>query len=134
VCFEGLGCDLDPERALMRALTEAVQSHTAVLVGARDAFEGEPRPISSARFIERLLAPTELEAFDPGPGIPDDLGELLLIALDRLRAAGFEHCVVVDLTRPDLNVPVVRVLVPGAAGPWGETTRRPPLRLLRRLR
>ena len=50
-----------------------------------------------------------------------------------LRSAGFRHCVCVELTRPDLGVPVVRVLVPGAAGPYGHTTRRPPLRLLRHL-
>ena len=37
--FEGLGCDLDAERAVTRAITEAGQSHTVFLVGARDAFE-----------------------------------------------------------------------------------------------
>jgi ribosomal protein S12 methylthiotransferase accessory factor len=131
--FEGLGCDLDAERALIAAVSEAAQSHTAVLVGARDFFEGQAPPASRSRFIEWLLAPTEVQPFKPSEGLPDGLADLLGIVVGQLRAAGFLHCVVVELTRPDLDVPVVRVLLPGAAGPWGETTRRPPERLLRRL-
>src|SRR5581483_10595381 len=37
--FVGFGADLDGENALMRAVTEAVQAHTALLVGARETFE-----------------------------------------------------------------------------------------------
>ncbi|MGH9206265.1 MAG: YcaO-like family protein, partial [Acidimicrobiales bacterium] len=33
--------------------------------------------------------------------------------LDRLRAAGLEEALVVDLTRPEWQLPVVRVIVPG---------------------
>ena len=134
VRFEGLGCDLDPERALIRALSEAGQSHTAVLVGARDAFEGNREEMSTARFLERLLTRTVVEPFAGRARPPDDLTERLRIVLERLAKAGFRHCVMVELTRADLQVPVVRVLVPGAAGPVGETTRRPSLRLLRGLR
>jgi ribosomal protein S12 methylthiotransferase accessory factor len=33
--------------------------------------------------------------------------------VNRLVASGFPHVVAVDLTRPDLNIPVVRSVVPG---------------------
>lgn len=132
--FEGFGCDLDPTHALERAVCEAVQSHTAVLLGARESFEGgEALAPSAARLFEWLLAPCAHVDFEAGDGAPEDLEVRLEIVLEALRSAGFRHCVCVELTRPDLGVPVVRVLVPGAAGPYGHTTRRPPLRLLRHL-
>lgn len=129
--FEGLGADLEPEVALMRALTEAVQAHTVVLVGARDTFEGgTPVALGLRRLLERLGAGVRTVPFAPEPGAPPDLAARLELVLGRLRAAGFEHCVVIELTRADLGVPVVRVLLAGAAGPYGETARRPGLRLL----
>jgi ribosomal protein S12 methylthiotransferase accessory factor len=33
--------------------------------------------------------------------------------LKRLRAAGLEHAVVVDLTKPEFCLPVARVIIPG---------------------
>jgi ribosomal protein S12 methylthiotransferase accessory factor len=36
--------------------------------------------------------------------------------LDRLRGAGVEQAILVDLTRPDVAVPVVRMVVPGLEG------------------
>jgi ribosomal protein S12 methylthiotransferase accessory factor YcaO len=36
--------------------------------------------------------------------------------LDRLRAAGVSRAILVDLTRPDVLVPVVRMVVPGLEG------------------
>ena len=36
--------------------------------------------------------------------------------LDRLRAAGIRQAILVDLTRPDLGVPIVRMVVPGLEG------------------
>jgi ribosomal protein S12 methylthiotransferase accessory factor YcaO len=36
--------------------------------------------------------------------------------LDRVRGAGMKEVVVVDLTREDVRVPVMRVIVPGLAG------------------
>jgi YcaO-like protein with predicted kinase domain len=132
--FEGFGCDLEATQALQRAVCEAVQSHTAVLLGARESFEGGEAPApSAARLFEWLLAPCERIEFDAGPAAPDDLHARLEIVLGALRSAGFPHCVAVELTRADLGIPVVRVLVPGAAGLYGHTTRRPAPRLLRHL-
>ena len=132
--FEGFGCDLDPAHALQRAVCEAVQSHTAVLLGARESFEGgETLVPSAARLFEWLLAASDRVQFAAGDAAPDDLEARLEIVLQRLRSAGFAHCACVELTRPDLGVPVVRILIPGAAGLYGHTSRRPPPRLLRHL-
>lgn len=135
VSFEGLGADLDPARALLRALQEAAQAHTSVLVGARDAFEQwTPGRLGVNRMIEWLTAPASVQPLAPSAEpLPSDLAARLRVVLARLREAGFAHCVVVELTRPDLGVPVVRVLLAGASGPYGETTRRPSRRLLRTL-
>ncbi len=134
--FAGYGADLDPSRAVFRAVTEAVQAHSVVNLGARDSFEGLREVPAPAAMLERqldlyrpaTLAPFPLEA----PGF-DELKAELDAVCARLERAGFAHCLVAELTRPDLEVPVVRVLVPGLAGPYGATQRRPSARLQRRL-
>ena len=48
---------------------------------------------------------------------PDHAGETfdddIAWELDRLRAAGLEQVIAIDLTRPELGIPVVRVVIPG---------------------
>jgi YcaO-like protein with predicted kinase domain len=132
--FGGYGCDLDPTRAVLRAITEAVQSHTVVAVSARDTFEGtRPLPDRATRLRRNLqvLHATNFVEFDADSlAVSDDLLANLNTLLGRVSAAGFEHCVVVDLARDDIEVPVARVLVPGLAGPYGFSSRRPNVRLL----
>lgn len=134
--FAGFGCDIAPRRAVFRAITEAVQSHSIVSLGARDTFEGtRPLPDRNARLRRRLdvLQPRSLVPFsheDPGSG---DLWRDLQTIVQRLAAVGLDRCIVVGLTREDLDIPVVRVLVPGLEGPYGSSSRRPGPRLLRRL-
>ena len=136
VAFGGYGADVDPAKALFRAVTEAVQSHTGTVLGARDAFEGERATSDRAAALARHVAVLYPDLPVPLPESPTssrDLHQELWDVVGRLRATGFEHCVVVDLAREDLGVPVVRVLVPGLAPPYGESTRRPSPRLLRRI-
>ena len=47
----------------------------------------------------------------------DTLDEDVAWELDRLRSAGIDRVVVVDLTRPEFGLPVVRVVIPGLEGP-----------------
>jgi ribosomal protein S12 methylthiotransferase accessory factor len=134
VLFAGLGADLDPVVAVLRAVSEAVQAHTGELVGARDAFEGDTaRGPGRERALRWLSTRSRVVPFPSAAPPPDDVRGRLALVLDRLRAAGFTLCPVVDLTREDLGVPVVRVLLAGAAGPYPETARRPAARLLRAL-
>ncbi len=136
IAFAGYGADLDPARAVFRAVTEAVQSHTGAVLGARDTFEGEGVTSERTAMLLRhvsILCPDTLDPFPDTAAGSADLYADLREVLARLRRSGLENCVVVNLTRADLGIPVVRVLVPGLAPPYGESTRRPGLRLLRNL-
>lgn len=137
ITFAGYGANLNSEVALIRAITEAAQSHTGVTLAARDSFEGlRPIPERSAMLLRRIavLYPRETLYFSSGMTVPFvDLYEELQEILKRLRSIGCRHCLVTDLTREDLGLPVVRVLVPGLAPPYGDSVRRPSERLLRTL-
>jgi YcaO-like protein with predicted kinase domain len=131
--FAGYGADLDPARAVFRALTESAQSHTGVVLGARDEFEGmRPVPLRPAmlrRRAEILYGDARLP-FPVGAGGGRDLTANIQEVLRRLRACGISRCLVTELTRHDLGVPVVRVLIPGLAGPYPDSAQAPVLRLL----
>jgi len=133
--FSGWGTDLDPCRAVLRAITEAVQGRVLVMQGARDTFEGG-QTIERAWTLHRLVEfyhPTRLHPFDAaGSRSSGDLLQDLQEVCQRVARAGFTRCIVADLTRPDLQVPVVRVIVPGMSGPL-RYGLRPSWRLLRRL-
>ena len=47
----------------------------------------------------------------------DSLDEDVTWALERLRAVGIRQVIAVDLTKPELGLPVVRVVIPGLEGP-----------------
>src|SRR5688572_13855150 len=118
----GAGCHPVRSIALLRALTEAAQARNTYIAGARDDY---PAQLYSAAwrarrrtFCRRLLASaqprrlfTEVPNFE-SPSIEDDLRWMLA----RLRAAGIDQVVVVDLTREAIGVPVARVIVPGLEG------------------
>lgn len=118
--FLGWGTDLEPRRAVLRAVTEAVQSRAIMTQGARDTFEGgqtSERPWTLRRRLDfdHARAVHPLDAGKRGSS-GDLLGDLEEVCR-RLTKAGFQRCIVADLTRADLQVPVVRVIVPGMDGP-----------------
>jgi ribosomal protein S12 methylthiotransferase accessory factor len=135
--FHGYGASLEPGRAVIRAVTEAVQTHTAYFLGSRDGYEsgphvGDQRLLESRMWLDSPVQPWPHRT--SGPVVPDgDLLTELYRLVDCLRACGFRRCVVVDLMNAHLSVPVVRVLVPGLAYAYGMSRRRPPVRLLRQL-
>lgn len=115
--FRGYGCHPSRAIAAMRALTEAVQSRLTYISGSRDDL-----------FLERYRALQRNEsrglyAEDVAPGgrpfsetptlehptFDEDLRDVL----SRLRAVGLDEVVAFDLTRADVGVPVVKMLVPG---------------------
>ena len=114
----GMGCHPVREVALLRALTEAAQSRLTFIAGSRDdSGRDKYRMARDQEGIERTRAEIAREGIRPFSSAPtfvretfeEDLGFLL----DRLRAVGVPQAIVVDLTRPELGVPVVRVIVPG---------------------
>jgi YcaO-like protein with predicted kinase domain len=117
--YQGFGAHLVPEIAIARAITEAAQTRLTYIAGGRDDFF----PVDYARATdpellagiwERLAAPCDAPvAFDDLSRTETrSLGEDLEILVERLASA---HVIAVDLTHPDLGVPVVKVIVPGRA-------------------
>jgi ribosomal protein S12 methylthiotransferase accessory factor len=118
--FFGYGCHLSRGIALLRAITEAVQSRLTAIAGARDDLELDDYRVPDT---EDLLIALVLDAREKRAAcrrlsdaphranrdFESDLSDLL----SRLLAAGLEQVIVFDLTRPRLGIPVVRVIVPG---------------------
>jgi ribosomal protein S12 methylthiotransferase accessory factor len=115
----GMGCHPSRRIAMLRALTEAAQSRLTVIAGSRDDLkqtryrdlldpDGQERTrrmiVDSVGVCDYRAVPTyESETFD---------GDIHWL-LTRLRSVGLDEAIVVDLTRSEFKIPVVRVIVPG---------------------
>ncbi|MEO6083304.1 MAG: TOMM precursor leader peptide-binding protein [Umezawaea sp.] len=123
----GFGAHLDPAVAVRRALTELNQMMPSVLDG-RGWDDADFR-----RWLERatvesqpyLLPDPALEPLDRNDLSSPDLLDDVRTVQARLERAGLE-VLVLDQTRPDIGLPVVKVIVPGLRGFW---TRFAPGRL-----
>lgn len=117
--FPGYGTHPYAPLAVLRAITEAIQSRLATIQGARDAYNILPSIARSPTLVERAHEISDRGAFafcSTPSHLHSDLREDLNFLLQRLREAGFDRVFVTDLTRADLGgVPVVRVRVPGLA-------------------
>ncbi|BAZ99016.1 MULTISPECIES: YcaO-related McrA-glycine thioamidation protein [Methanothermobacter] len=115
----GVGTHLDPEIAVIRALTEVAQSRATQIHGTReDTVRAE---FMRRAGYERMKRLNRHWFSEPEDTITlDDMEDLstrsfmgdLEITLRKLREAGLKDVFYVDLTR-DVGVPVVRVIVPG---------------------
>ena len=121
----GAGCHPDHAVALARALTEAAQSRLTLIAGSRDDcppayyFAGSGILERSRRSFAPLDQPGQRLFADvvhvPGESIDEDVAH----ELDALKAIGAPQVILVDLTRPDIGIPVVRMVVPGLEG-WAD--------------
>ncbi|NUT41055.1 MAG: YcaO-like family protein [Thermoactinospora sp.] len=110
--FMGYGCHLSSEIALTRAVTEAAQARLAYISGARDDLHADAHQDTGTRRRETPAdEPAEpITAMTARPSLAEDLDEVV-----RRAAAAFRHDpLAVDLTRPEIGVPVVRVVAPGS--------------------
>ncbi|MBV9584431.1 MAG: YcaO-like family protein [Alphaproteobacteria bacterium] len=115
----GSGCHADRAIALSRALTEAAQTRLTYIAGIRDdlspaEYEEPPEAEIGDALLDALAAEAAPVLFRNVPSFAaDDLADDLRWALDHLHAAGMMRAVAVDLTRPEFDIPVVRLIVPG---------------------
>jgi YcaO-like protein with predicted kinase domain len=120
--FHGAGCHPDRTIALIRALTEAAQTRLTYITGIRDdLLPAEYEEPPSADIADALLdalrhenAPNLLRELPNFAA--DDLCRDRQWVLERLQSAGLTRVVGIDLTRPDFEIPVVRVVAPGLEG------------------
>lgn len=133
-CGIGAGTHPAAHIALLRALTEAIQVRTTYIAGARDdllheEFE-ETQRASQRRIAERMRAARapkrDFSSIDDysSASFADDLAWLL----SHLKRVGIQEVIAVDLTRSEIGIPVVRVVIPGLEGPDDHDNYVPGLR------
>jgi len=116
---DGFGCHPDRGVALMRALTEAAQARLTLIAGSRDDLERgryDPRLIAEYLRGEEALFKSRacMSRFsDIATWNSKSFDSDVAWELERVRKAGIERVIVVDLTRADFRLPVARVVVPG---------------------
>jgi ribosomal protein S12 methylthiotransferase accessory factor len=130
--YKGYGCHLDPEIAMIRAVTEAVQARTIFVAGARDdflrgSFESSRRSDVHGAGLFTYNS-TSVSVNDlPDRATGSFHGDVSVI-LDGLARAGFDTVLARELTMgQEFEVAVVRVLVPGLEPyrfPWVAVTDR----------
>ena len=113
----GSGSHFDPRIALLRALTEVNQFLSIGLLGARDAGQASNDSAGPFRLKEHPYLMPGRQTGDPAEGSISKFGSLdtreqALACVDIAKRAGLDF-LVLDQTRPDIDVPVVRVIVPG---------------------
>ncbi|HEV7667810.1 MAG TPA: YcaO-like family protein [Thermoanaerobaculia bacterium] len=123
----GMGCHPSRGVSLLRALTEAAQSRLTTIAGARDdlplrKYEAWRDADALDRLRKSVVEATPRRDFRSAPDFAAETFEEDLAALlGRLASAGFSEVISVDLTHPGLDLPVVRIVVPGL-----ETSREIP--------
>jgi ribosomal protein S12 methylthiotransferase accessory factor len=115
---KGAGCHPTRHIALLRALTEAAQSRAAYIAGSRDDmfrenYERASAPVATDLHRQWAGADGQRDFHDVPTWEGETLDEDVAWELKRLRGAGFEHVQVVDLTKEEFGIPVVRVVIPG---------------------
>ena len=118
----GAGCHPSAAIALCRAIGEAVQSRAALIVGVRDNVApanyggiGDQVNLASLLFAPRDDVPGG-RFQDHLSYATDSVAEDLRLTLERVRAAGISQVAAIDLTQPEIGIPVWRVLTPELEG------------------
>ena len=113
--FAGCGCHLDANVALCRALTEAAQSRLAQIAGSRDDVSASFRRGhgSAARRVAADAPDSSVSFGDIVSLATDDMDQDLGLVVEKVKAQTGVSPIVVDLTREDVGIPVVKVVAPG---------------------
>jgi ribosomal protein S12 methylthiotransferase accessory factor len=122
---KGFGTHLDSRIALIRAIAELSQTRAANIQGARDdlrkiqykendeiykrKWQFIPAKSSGAyQSKENNILFSEIKTY-----VKKDILQDIQFILDRLKNAGLKRAIIVELTHPDVGIPVVRAIVPG---------------------
>lgn len=134
----GVGSGTHPcrEVALLRALHEAVQVRTTYIVGARDDITADEYTEAGIRekheFYQNIISVSTFSgSYTHTLDIhKNTVDEDLLVLLTNLERVGIKQVVRVDLRKPEFNVPVVRVVIPGLEPPHDDIGYIPGARAL----
>jgi putative methanogenesis marker protein 1 len=116
----GVGTHLDPEVAALRALTEVAQSRATQIHGTR---EDTTRAVFMRKAGYERMKRINRHWFGESQGtisISDienrakkSFKDDIETSLKLLGKCGFDNVLYTDLTRPEIQIPVVRVIIPG---------------------
>lgn len=118
---KGYGANPDPEVAMVRAITEAAQSRAEGMAGMRDGFSHSEflaaRILDQEKTIQALES--QPETMEPArfttQVTPTFEGDIRL-CIEKLQNVGLNQVIVFDITQPDMDITVVKVIVPGLEG------------------
>ncbi|CCN72243.1 YcaO-like family protein [Vibrio nigripulchritudo] len=120
--ISGSGTHPDKHIAIMRAITEAVQARLTLISGSRDdislnKYEARQQ-LEQQRYIRDQImnAPSyvDFESIDSWDN--DTLEKDLILLCSQLEQQSLPNPVVIDLTKPEFGIPVVRVIAPSLEG------------------
>ncbi len=117
----GYGAHLDPEVAILRAITEAIQSRAVFISGSRDdVFHSSFVPLRKFRtqeMLKELFSDEELRDVSQYKNeAKETFEEDIHILLKKLENAGMKHVIIFDLSLPESMFSVFRVVIPGLEG------------------
>jgi YcaO-like protein with predicted kinase domain len=117
----GSGCHASADVALSRALAEAAQARVTRISAARDDFPPESFDITARAArndaAQQLLRTVPAARFrrQNRAGAPEaDLDA----ALTALSHCGISQVACIDLSRAEIGIPVMRIVIPDLEGPW----------------
>jgi ribosomal protein S12 methylthiotransferase accessory factor len=113
---EGHGTHPDSRIALMRAITEVSQSRAANIQGSRDdlrKMKYDPQNSDENRSWQFMASPNKKAFTEVNSFFHEDILDDIKLILGNLKDKGFKNAIVVNLTNSRLQVPVVRIIVPG---------------------
>ena len=116
----GAGAHLSPEHAIFRALTEAAQFRLAQISGAREDVQKRSGFVVGAGY-ERMKRMNKFWYEDGDVTTLQEISDLssntpagsIRTIVERLRLCGAaEHVIIVDISQPWIDVPVIRAIIP----------------------
>lgn len=126
--YVGYGCNSQPGLAIQHAVSEAAQGVSVSFSAAREdqsLRRRRARPPKRRSSLAQDLPPETLpleRLLRRGRKPLASLRAELELVADWVHRLGFRDILIKDLTRVGLEVPVVRVIVPGARHPWPDST------------
>ncbi|TDO99946.1 YcaO-like family protein [Marinomonas balearica] len=120
--MSGSGTHPDKHVALMRALTEAVQTRLTLISGSRD--DSSLSVYKSKQNLELhqkirnelLITPSFVDFNEIDSWVFDTIEEDLELQITKLAAQGLGCPLFIDLTKAEFDIPVVKVISPGLEG------------------
>jgi ribosomal protein S12 methylthiotransferase accessory factor len=113
---EGHGTHPDARIALLRAITEVSQTRAANIQGARDDLRkinyGQDNT-NDKRAWQFMPSSNRINLSEVRTYSNEDILEDIKLLLDHLKEDRLTTAIIVNLTNPDIGIPVVRAIVPG---------------------